>query len=123
MQASVYRLRQRGLKLPRPQQAVSGNLLLTKSADAANRPTLKAQLLDAQGVLAMPALTGAAVRRITANGIVIIGTEIIARRHGVKASADCWPQTWWCMVPTVALAADWSGMYEDMEQKPSATGF
>jgi hypothetical protein len=121
MQASVYRLRQCGVKLPRPQQAASGNLLLNRGVDAANRPTLKAHLLDAQGALAISALTGAAVRRITANGIVIVGTEIIARRHGVKASAR--PQTWWCMVPTVAMAADWTGMYEEMEHRPGATGF
>jgi hypothetical protein len=84
MQASVYRLRERGVKLPRPQQFVAGQLLLTKGLDSANRVTLKAQLLDGNGRIALPSLEGAAVRRITANGIVITGTEIIARRHGFK---------------------------------------
>lgn len=123
MQASVYRLRERGVKLPRPQQFVAGQLLLTKGLDSANRLTLKAQLLDGNGGLALPSLEGAAVRRITANGIVITGTEIIARRHGSKSSSDFWRQTWWCMVPTVALAAELTGEYEELMQPRSATGF
>lgn len=58
MQASVYRLRQRGVKLPRPQQFVAGQLLLTKGLDSANRPTLKAQLLNDNGGLALASLLG-----------------------------------------------------------------
>lgn len=123
MQASVYRLRQRGIKLPRPQQAVPGQLMLTQALDAANRKTLRAQLLDGNGGIALPALDGARVTRITEFGILITGTEIVARRHGVKASADFWRQTWWCMVPTVALAAELTGDYEEMMQPRSATGF
>jgi hypothetical protein len=123
MQASVYRLRQRGIKLPRPQQAVAGDLRLTKGLDSANRMTHKAQLLDGNGGMALPALEGARVTRITAHGIVVTGTEIVARRHGVKASADYWEQTWWCMVPTVALAAELTGDYEELMQPRSATGF
>ena len=68
--------------------------MLTKGLDSASRPTLKAQLLDDKGGLALPSLEGASVRRSTANSIVISGTEIIARRGDVKASADFWPQTW-----------------------------
>jgi hypothetical protein len=123
MQASVYRLRERGVKLPRPQQFVAGQLLLIKGLDSANRPTFKAQLLDGNGALALPSLEGAKVRRITANGIVISGTEIVPRRRGVKAAADFWPQTWWCMVPTRAMAAEVTGEYEDLMQPRSATGF
>ena len=126
MQASVYRLRNRGVKLPRPQQFVTGQLLLTKSLDSSNRPTLKAQLLDDKGGLALPSLEGASVRRITANGIVISGTEIIARRGGVKASADFWKQTWWCLVPSVAMAAEITGQItseiEEMMRPRGATG-
>lgn len=123
MQASVYRLRQRGIKLPRPQQAVAGDLRLTKGLDSANRITRKAQLLDGNGGIVLPSLEGAQVTRITANGIVITGTEIVARRRGVKASADYWFQTWWCMVPTVALAAELTGDYEELMQPRSTTGF
>jgi hypothetical protein len=103
---------------------VQGNLLLTKGAGSDGRPTFKAQLLDGHaGTLVVPSLEGAAVRRISANGIVIAGTEIIARRQGVKASCDYWPQIWWCLVPTVAMAADWTGMYEELEQPRGSTGF
>lgn len=58
------------------------------------------------------------VTRITVNGIVITGTEIIARRQSVKASADFWQQTWWCMVPTVALAAELADSYEELMEPP-----
>jgi hypothetical protein len=124
MQASVYRLRQRGVKMPRPQQFVSGRLLMTQGLDSANRATLRAQLVSDQGALLLPTLNGAQVRRITENGIVIIGTEVIPRRNGAKASADFWPQTWWCMVLTPAIAAELTGTYEEMVMTPgSATGF
>lgn len=119
MQATVYRLRQRGIKLPRPLQSVPGSLLLTRGVGSDGRPTFKAQLLNGEA-LALPSLERAGVRRITASGIVIAGTEIVARRRGVKASADYWPQTWWCLVPTVSLAADWTGLYEDLEQSSSS---
>jgi hypothetical protein len=121
MQATVYRLRQRGIKLPRPLQAVPGNLLLTRGVGSDGRATFKAQLLNGEA-LALPSLERAAVRRITASGIVIAGTEIVSRRRGIKASADYWPQTWWCLVPTVSLAADWTGLYEELEQQPGVAG-
>jgi hypothetical protein len=73
MQASVYRLRQHGIKLPRPQPFVAGELLLTKVLDAANRSTLKAQLLTGTGTLALPPLEHARVTRISRNGIAIAG--------------------------------------------------
>jgi hypothetical protein len=124
MQATVYRLRQHGIKLPRPQQAVPGNLLLTKGVGSDGVQTFKAQLLSGEGgSLALPSLERATVRRISSNGIVITGIEIIPRRQGVKASSDFWPQTWWCLVPTVALAECWTGLYEDMEHEPGSTGF
>ena len=69
MQVSIYRLRQHGIKLPRPQPFVVGELLLAKGLDAANRPTLKAQLLSDSGALALPSLEHAAVTRISKNGI------------------------------------------------------
>ena len=127
MQASVYRLRQQGIKLPRPQPFVAGDLLLTKGLDAGNRPTLKAQLLADKGTLALPSLEHARVTRITRNGIAIAGTEIVARRNNTKASADWWPQTWWCLVITAALGAEIAGdmtlEFEEMTAPKGATGF
>lgn len=127
MQASVYRLRQHGIKLPRPQPFVAGDLLLTKGLDAANRPTLKAQLLGDNGTLGLPSLEHASVTRITRNGIAIAGTEIVARRQSTKASADWWPQTWWCLVITAGLGAQLVGdmtlEFEQLTAPRSATGF
>lgn len=50
--------------------------------DWSNRITHKAQLLDGNGGTALPSLEGARVTRITANGIVVTGIEIVARRNG-----------------------------------------
>jgi hypothetical protein len=127
MQASVYRLRQHGIKLPRPQSFVAGELLLSKGLDAANRPTLKAQLLGDDGSLALPSLEHASITRITRNGIAIAGTEVVARRKSSKSSADFWPQTWWCLVITAALGAELVGdmtlEFEQLTAPRSATGF
>jgi hypothetical protein len=109
------------------QASVGGNLLLTKGLDAANRPTLKAQLLTDGASLALPSREHARVTRITGNGIAIAGTEIVARRKNAKASADWWPQTSWCLVITAALGAEVMGdatlEFEQLMQSRSATGF
>jgi hypothetical protein len=127
MQASVYRLRQHGIKLPRPQHFVAGELLLTKGLDAANRPTLKAQLLADSGTLALPSLEHASVTRISKNGIAIAGTEVVARRKSSKSSADFWPQTWWCLVITAGLGAELAGdmtlEFEELTKPRAATGY
>jgi hypothetical protein len=122
MQASVYRLRERGVKLPRP--AVRGRAApADQGAGLRESPDFQGSAARRKGALALPSLEGAKVRRITANGIVISGTEIVPRRRGVKAAADFWPQTWWCIVPTLAMAAEVTGEYEDLMQPRSATGF
>lgn len=53
--------------------------------------------------LLIPELLPARVERITRNGIVIVGTEVIARRATAKSSADRYPQTWWCLVQAETL--------------------
>jgi hypothetical protein len=96
---------------------------MNQGLDPANRATLKAQLLSDQGALLLPTLNGAQVRRITESGIVITGTEVIPRRSGAKASADFWPQTWWCLIITAGLGAEILGEmtleYEAMTAPPA----
>lgn len=107
--AFVYRLYRNGFRLPRPQQAVEGALRLIKGGGTGNLvDALKAELLMRHGgtAAALPPLYHATVTRITGNGIVIHGTEIIARRTNNKASADHHRQAWWCLIATYDIAAE-----------------
>jgi hypothetical protein len=106
MQSLVYRLYQKGVRLPVPQQAVEGALRLSRSGGSGDQVNaLKAELVLQGEATALPPLYFASVERITTNGIVIKGTEIIARRSTNKSSADHHRQTWWCLVTTYAIAA------------------
>jgi hypothetical protein len=99
--ATVYRTRLRGMRLPRPQQAVHGRLRLARWHDG-----LKATLWheSSDTVLVLPELHWAHVDRITTSGIMISGHEIVPRRANNKANADYHRQTWWCLVHTEFLA-------------------
>lgn len=101
MRAHVYRLYLRGVRLPRPSQAVDGDLYLVPGDVGSNYPdALIAELRWSSGQSAsrIPALHWAKVRRISGNGLVITGTEVIARSSGLKAKADHWHQAWWVLV-------------------------
>jgi len=105
--ASVYRTRQRGLRLPRPLPAIHGGLVLERWEVGTDKPTLRARLVDeeARGASSkLPDLYDAKVARITANGIMISGFEVVARRTNNKSAADRYKQTWWCLIHTVQLA-------------------
>lgn len=103
MHATVYRFRERGLKLPRPRQGVSGNLQLVP-LDANNGRAFRAKLVAETGAtLLLPELHDAQVHRITEHGIKITGSEVIARRSNNKSSADHYRQVWWCLVHTVFI--------------------
>ena len=106
MHGSVYRVRQRGVRLPRPQHPVSGNLILEPYTDHAGRPALRAkvQASDGSGASLIPDLHGAQVTRISSNGIAITGYELVPRRTNNKANADAYRQSWWCVIHTVQLA-------------------
>lgn len=84
---------------------MSGHLIL-KAWNDGDRTELRAKLIDANAQAAnlLPDLHDARVDGITANGIVISGNEVIARRSNNKANADTFRQTWWCLVHTMYLA-------------------
>ena len=115
MQASVYRTHRKGVRLPRPLQAVEGNLLLGPDPAIGIEPRpLVAYLRDQDGAAALPDLINARVRRITNNGIVISGHEVIARGRSYKSAADHWRQAWWCLIPTFDVALDATSDYDGM---------
>ncbi|GAB3667373.1 hypothetical protein [Ramlibacter alkalitolerans] len=64
---------------------------------------------DDPAALLLPELLPASVERITCKGIVIAGTEVVARRAAAKSGADRYPQTWWCLVHGEPLHADAEG--------------
>jgi hypothetical protein len=106
MHCLVYRLYRKGVRLPVPQQAVKGSLRVSRSGGTGDKvKALKAELVLQGEATALPPLYFASVERITKNGIVIKGTEIIARRSTNKSSADRHWQTGWCLVTTYAIAA------------------
>lgn len=100
----MYRTRQRGIRLPAPAEGVPGHLHLAlwrvrHARELCARLTTEHDSL----VLLLPELLPARVERITRQGIVIAGTEVIPRRAGSKKSgADRYPQTWWCLVHAMA---------------------
>jgi hypothetical protein len=103
MRAAVYRLRERGVKLPRPKEPREGELMLGLCERGDTR-YLKAQLVDAQQDLLAP-LMNAQVTRITRNGLVIKGVEVASRVPGsIKAKVSSYPQTWWVLVHTGDLS-------------------
>lgn len=121
MHVTVYRTRQRGVRLPSPQAGVHGRLRVETWRDGYTRQ-LAAKLVDeSEGDrLLLPELLHAQVRRITPRGIVISGLEVVPRRNTNKSSADRYSQTWWCLVHTLAL-----GQYLDVvdpAEHPLANG-
>ena len=100
MYTAVYRLREHGVKLPKPKDAVVGELRLRPHQVGTNDPqALLAELLLDDGGMALPPLHGAVVRTISKGGMVIRGTEILSR-GGSKSRVQSWRQTWWCLVTT-----------------------
>ena len=103
MKAAVYRVRQRGIKLPRPMAPLEGELVLGLCERGDTR-YLKAQLLDGSKDLVAP-LLDAQVSRITRNGMVIKGKEVTSRVPGsIKAKVASHAQTWWVLIHTGDLS-------------------
>jgi hypothetical protein len=103
MYATVYLTRSQGVRLPTPGRPTAGYLTLAVRGDGTTKD-LAARLTGDNDKLILPELLYARVRRISANGIVISGREVVPRRTNNKSNADFWPQTWWCLVHTVAVA-------------------
>ena len=106
MYAAVYRLHERGVRLPKPKDPVSGELRLHPHQAGTNDPqALLAELVRDDGGIALPALHGATVRRVTKGGMVIRGAEIVSR-GGAKSRVEKFRQTWWCLVLTEAVVQE-----------------
>jgi hypothetical protein len=99
---SVYRIRERGLKLPRPKHPAQGHLLVGVD-EISYRTKLRARLVDEKGTEVLPALLDAQLVKVTGNGIVLRGIEVIARRMTRKSATDHYMQTWWVMVHTAEM--------------------
>lgn len=94
----VQRLYNRGTKLRSPELAVPGELTLHKWRDGSNRGAmrLRADVMGRDRQPAVPSLIDAVVVRITAEGMVVMGTEMVPRNASSKANVEYYPQTWWC---------------------------
>lgn len=100
----VYRLNRKGRPLD-PEQAqaagpTQGDLRLSTQAAHARYTTL-AQLFKpgSDDAYALPVLMDAEVRRMTADSILITGTEVIPRAQNSKARCDYYLQRWLCKKP------------------------
>lgn len=110
MRASIYRLRDRGIRLPRPTEPREANLVMAVS-ERGDRRFLKAQLIE-NGNYLLPPLLKAQVTRITRNGMVLKGMEMTSRVPGsIKANVSTHPQTWWALVHTPELLE----MFDDLD--------
>lgn len=105
MRAAVYRLRERGVRLPRPKAAVHGELVLGV-VDRGDRKVFKAQLQrDGRDIL--PPLVDVQVTRITRHGMVLKGREMESRVPGSsKARIETHSQTWWALIHTPEFLED-----------------
>jgi hypothetical protein len=116
----AYRIYERGVRLPRPQQAVLGELLLERMPQVSGDLSLRARLLDGPS-LALPELHSAQVLKLSARGLAVAGIEIVARRSNNKAKADHYHQVWWCLL--LPNAVDDVEADALLEPPCSSTGF
>jgi hypothetical protein len=100
--ATVFLVRQKGIRLPTLRPGVDGNLVLEPWKDPSSRPALRARLVSAPegGCSLLPDLIYAQVQRITTHGLILAGYEVIPRRTSRKSSVDSYRQSWWCLVHT-----------------------
>ena len=83
----------RDLKRIQDTQPTKG--MLTLESDPVNAPNaLKARLMREDGSEVIPYLRYARVIAISARGLRIIGSEVIARRGNTKSRVDCYDQSW-----------------------------
>jgi hypothetical protein len=116
MFATVYRTRSKGVRLPAPSRPDVGRLSLATRNDGTTQQLFARLMAETGDTLVLPELLHARVRRISANGIVITGQEVVPRRGNNKSNADFWQQTWWCLVHTVAIAEAFDVM--DLDSSP-----
>jgi hypothetical protein len=71
---------------------------------------LLTDVLQEDGSNLLPPLHDARVRRITREGLVITGTEIVGR-DTTKARVWSYPQTWWCLLVSDAALSRFAGKH------------
>jgi hypothetical protein len=100
-----------GVKLSRSQSAAVGHLQWQRHAVGSRNPdALLADVLKDDGSSLVPPLHDARVRRITREGLVITGTEIVGK-DTAKARVRSFPQVWWCVLQSDTALRFLAGTY------------
>jgi hypothetical protein len=122
MYATVYCTRSKGVRLPTPSRPQAGQLVFDLRSEGTTKNLAARLLADGSDALVLPELLNARVIKITANGIVITGQEVIPRRTSTKSRVDFWRQTWWCLIHTVAITESLDVLREDSDPFGSVRG-
>jgi hypothetical protein len=83
----------------RPGPPIKGELTLEKWRDGSNGQGVRliANLTGPNRKAAAPNLVDAVVVKITASGMVVMGTEVVARNpDSSKSNFERYQQVWWC---------------------------
>ena len=89
-----------GLRLPKPVAPVRGELRVFPHGSMwRTTKQLRAEVV-AQDSDMVPPLQYAWIAKVTQQGIVIMGTEYLARRPTSKPRVHSYAQTWWCKIET-----------------------
>lgn len=99
MDGLVYCTRMRGARLPRPTQPVRGNVLVSEESKG-DQVWLRATTVDERGGELLRPLIKARIRKVTAHGMIISGTEVVTRTGSSKSGSEVFPQVWWVFVLT-----------------------
>lgn len=108
MNGLVYLTHARGAKLPRPSPPVRANVFV-KPESRGDHLWLRATGLDERGHEVLRPLIKAQIEKVTEHGMVIRGTEVVARTNGSKSNAGTFPQVWWVFVLTASAMAVYEG--------------
>lgn len=111
----VFPLRERGQRLTRQvildRGPVSGEFLYRERI-ARSGQFLATLVVSTDGTYGLPPLDRAVFRRVTPQGMLVAGKEVLTRVPSIKSNADWWPQSWWCvpyglqLSPPLAAAMD-----------------
>ena len=112
----VYRLFEKGLRLPRERVfglgAVQGELILKTRPIWPRQAVWIAQLMRADQSYLLPVLDDARVVSVTRRGLLIEGREIIPPR-GAKGFDTRYAQAWWCELGNEEKVDGWTKCQEN----------
>jgi hypothetical protein len=99
MMVRVYRLRDKGRRLPGVDVEANGGSVgnLEMRQRAPRRNWYMAQLMTQDGSYIIPVLDQAHVIGVMADGMLIAGTEVIPRNDHLKSRVEGYRQSWWCV--------------------------